>query len=254
MPAIEVQLRRLTVLSSRPFEEIVRGLTAALGHPDMSDFHKAVVEATTVAELEHVVHEAIGSSGLMEFGRFDAGEVLRKERGGQPKLLRLLVGNPLIMKEMARRIPDAASYAPVTILVSERNDGVHLSFDSLASLLAPYGNEAALAVAMDLDAKVQSLLETAAGMSPRAEDSTGGWFVEDSQKQKRGRHADDANGGSGSNHVRQRCGSSRGERAASRNETHRSPASRSECPGTRGHPDHRRTRSRGKILQAYPSG
>jgi hypothetical protein len=119
---------------------------------------------TTVAELEHVVHGAIGSSGLMEFGRFDAGEVLRKEGGGQQaKLLRFLVGNPLIMKEMARRVPDAASYAPVTILVSERPDGVHLSFDSLASLLAPYGNEPALVVARDLDAKVESLLETAAG-------------------------------------------------------------------------------------------
>jgi hypothetical protein len=122
------------------------------------------VEATTVSELEHVVHGAIGSSGLMEFGRFDAGEVLRKEgRGHQAKLLRLLVGNPLIMKEMARRVQDAASYAPVTILVSERPDGVYLSFDSLASLLAPYGNEPALAVARDLDGKVESLLEAAAG-------------------------------------------------------------------------------------------
>ena len=49
----------------------------------------------------------------MEFVRFDAGEVLRKERNGQgPKLLRLVVGNPLIMKEMAKTVPDAAAYAP----------------------------------------------------------------------------------------------------------------------------------------------
>jgi hypothetical protein len=33
----------------------------------------------------------------------------------------------------------------------------------LASLLDPYGNEPALAVAKDLDAKVESLLEMAAG-------------------------------------------------------------------------------------------
>ena len=33
---------------------------------------------------------------------------------------------------------------------------------STASLLAPYGNDAALVVARDLDAKVESLLETAA--------------------------------------------------------------------------------------------
>jgi hypothetical protein len=110
-----------------------------------------------------VVHGAIGPSDLMEFVRFDAGEVLRKERNGHtPKLLRLVVGNPLIMKEMARTVPDAASYAPVTILVDERADGVHLSYDSMASLLAPYGSDAALAVARDLDSKIVGLLEAAA--------------------------------------------------------------------------------------------
>ena len=34
--------------------------------------------------------------------------------------------------------------------------------DSMASLIAPYGSQAALAVAKDLDAKIESLLETAA--------------------------------------------------------------------------------------------
>jgi hypothetical protein len=65
-------------------------------------------------------------------------------------------------KEMAKTVPDAASYAPVTILVDERADGVHLSYDSMASLLAPYGSQSALTVAMDLDANVESLLKTAA--------------------------------------------------------------------------------------------
>jgi uncharacterized protein (DUF302 family) len=163
MPTIEVPLQRVSVVSSRPFDEIVRRLTATIGHPDMNAFHKAAAAATTVADLEEVVHGAIGSSDLMEFVRFDAGEVLRKERGGQgPKILRLVVGNPLIMKEMASAVPDAAAYAPVTILVDERADGVHLSYDSMASLIAPYGSQAALLVARALDAKIEGLLETAA--------------------------------------------------------------------------------------------
>ena len=163
MPTIDVQLRRVSVVSSRPFEEIVRRLTAAIGRPDMNAFHSAIAAATTIADVEEVVHGAIGSSDLMEFIRFDAGEVLRKERNGQgPKILRLVVGNPLIMKEMAKTVPDAASYAPITILIDERADGVHLSYDSMASLLAPYGSEPALAVAANLDAKIEALLETAA--------------------------------------------------------------------------------------------
>jgi hypothetical protein len=63
---------------------------------------------------------------------------------------------------MTKTVPDAASYAPITILVDERADGVHLSYDSMASLIAPYGSQAALAVARELDAKIECLLETAA--------------------------------------------------------------------------------------------
>ena len=163
MPTIEIQVRRFSVVSSRPFEEIVSRVTATIGHPDMNAFHSAVVAASTVADLEAVVQGAIGSSELMEFVRFDAGEILRKERGGnEPKILRLVVGNPLIMKEMAKTVPDTASYAPVTILIDERADGVHLSYDSMASLIAPYESPAALVVAKDLDAKIENLLTTAA--------------------------------------------------------------------------------------------
>jgi hypothetical protein len=67
------------------------------------------------------------------------------------------------MKEMAKHVPDAGAYAPVTVLVDERADGVHLSYDRMASLLAPYENNAALNVARDLDAKVEDLLRQAAG-------------------------------------------------------------------------------------------
>lgn len=163
MPTTEVRVRRFSLVSPRPFEEIVRRLTATIGHPDMNAFHGAVAAARTAADLDEVVRDAIGSSQLMEFARFDAGEVLRKERGGSgPKILRLVVGNPLIMKEMVKSVPDAASYAPVTILVDERSDGVHLSYDSMASLIAPYGSQAALVVAKELDVKIEDLLDTAA--------------------------------------------------------------------------------------------
>jgi len=163
MTTIEFQVRRISFLSSKPFDEVIEGLAAAIGRPDMSVFHRAMLDAACVAELEDVVKRAVGSSGLMEFVRFDAGEVLRKERNGAgPKILRLVVGNPIIMKQMADTVPDAAAYAPVTILVDERGDGVHLTYDSMESLLAPYSSRTALQVARDLDAKVESLLEEAA--------------------------------------------------------------------------------------------
>jgi uncharacterized protein (DUF302 family) len=77
-------------------------------------------------------------------------------------MIRFILGNPLIMKEMVKHVPDAGSYAPVTVLVDERADGVHLSYDRMASFLAPYENRDALEVAMDLDRKVEDLLRRAA--------------------------------------------------------------------------------------------
>ena len=88
---------------------------------------------------------------------------MRKDTGlDTPKIVRFLIGNPLIMKEMAKHVPDAGSYAPVTILVDERLDGVHLSYDKMTALLAPYASEDALAVARDLDSKIEDLLRECA--------------------------------------------------------------------------------------------
>ena len=66
------------------------------------------------------------------------------------------------MKEMVKHVPDAASYAPVTVLIDERAAGVHLSYDLMASFLTPYDNAQASAVARQLDEKVLALLTAAA--------------------------------------------------------------------------------------------
>ncbi len=100
----------------------------------------------------------------MLFMELDHSAVIRKATSpDMPRMVRLIMGNPLIMQEMAKHVPDAGSYAPVTVLVDERSDGVHISYDRMASFLAPYTNTDALAVARDLDKKVESLLSEAAG-------------------------------------------------------------------------------------------
>jgi len=159
----KVEIERLSVTSSKAFEVVVAALKAAVGHPDMGEFFKATQGARTFAELECEVHKGLGRAGLMTFMEFDHGAILRKESGlDAPKIVRFVIGNPLIMKEMAKHVPDAGSYAPVTILVDERPDGVHLSYDRMASLLATYGNPDALAVARELDEKIENLLRESA--------------------------------------------------------------------------------------------
>ncbi len=164
MAAKAFKVQRFSAISSRSFREVVGALEAALGHPDPRVFRENVAAAKTYAELEKVVHDAIGPSGLMEFARFDFGVVLRKRmEAGAPQSVRLVLGNPLIMTQMVMHAPDAGSYVPVTVLIDERRDGVHLSYDRMASFLAPYGNPEAMKVAQGLDAKVEDLLTLAAG-------------------------------------------------------------------------------------------
>ena len=76
-------------------------------------------------------------------------------------MIRLIMGNPLIMQSMARLVPDAGSYAPVTVLIDQRPDGVYLSYDEIAGFLSRYGNAEALIIARDLDAKIKRLLQSA---------------------------------------------------------------------------------------------
>jgi uncharacterized protein (DUF302 family) len=156
------EIERFSVTSLKPFEAVMAALKAGVGRLDLVEFAKASKSAGSFSELEKVIGRDNGKTGLMLFLDLDHGAVLRKESGlDSPKMVRLVVGNPLIMKEMAKRVPDAGSYAPVTILVDERVDGVHLSYDRMASLLAPYGNPDALKVAQDLDSKVEKALNEA---------------------------------------------------------------------------------------------
>ncbi len=158
-----VNVQRFIVISSNSFGDVLAKLDAAVGHANMAAFRNDVASAKTFAELEVVVQKVLGTAGFMEFARFDLGEVLRKKLGARaPKSVRLVIGNPLIMAQMVEHVPDAGSYAPVTILVDERPDGVHLSYDKMVSFLSSYGSPEALKVAQDLDDKVETLLAASA--------------------------------------------------------------------------------------------
>jgi uncharacterized protein (DUF302 family) len=159
----KIEIERFSLTTSKRFDEVVAGVNAAIGHPDMAEFGRSTHEARSFGELKSAVEKGLSKVGLMLFMQLDHGAIVRKETGHEtPKMIRFVIGNPLIMKEMAKHVPDAGSYAPVTVLVDERADGVHLSYDKMASFLAPYGNAAALEVARELDRKVERILEQAA--------------------------------------------------------------------------------------------
>jgi hypothetical protein len=73
MSNLRIAVERRVVESSRKFDDVLASIHAAIGHPDMQAFWKEISATSTYAEMEGVVHRAIGPSGFMEFTRFDHG-------------------------------------------------------------------------------------------------------------------------------------------------------------------------------------
>src|ERR1700723_240379 len=90
----EVHVQRVNIVTTEPFDTVVARIDAQIGHPDMATFHKNLSAAQNEAEMEKVVNPATQPNGLMEFIRFDPGQVLQTENGtAKPRLLRIVAGN-----------------------------------------------------------------------------------------------------------------------------------------------------------------
>ena len=162
MTTKQVVVERVTFVSNRSFEEVLEQLDKGIGRKNYGDLRRRMDESSTFEEFSSIIHDAVGSADLMEFMRLDLGGSMRRDPSVKAyKIVRIIAGNPLIMKQMVEHAPDAGSYAPVTILVYEQSDGVHVSYDTMASHLASCNSEKALQVAKDLDAKVLHLLKEA---------------------------------------------------------------------------------------------
>jgi hypothetical protein len=163
MTTKRISVERVCVESTKSFEDVLAGLDKGIGRPKMAELQPRLNEAATFAEFRRLIEGVVGPADLMEFIRLDLGGAVRKDPEAKAfKIVRIIAGNPLIMKRMVEHVPDAGSYAPVTILVYEDHGKVHICYDTMESLLTSYQNEAALEVARELDAKVIKLLNTAA--------------------------------------------------------------------------------------------
>ena len=160
-----VAVQRVTVRSERPFDDVVAAVYAGLGR--VEDFGGLVRQSGATRDREEfdaVIDPVAGSSGLIEFLSLDLGGVLAiRDPARSRRMLRIIAGNPVTMSKMTATVPDTGSYAPVTILVVERDGGVTLSYDRAASSIAPYAGQEASAVAEGLDDAVLTLLRDAAG-------------------------------------------------------------------------------------------
>ena len=76
----KIEIERFSVTSSKPFDQVVAALDAAIGHPDMAEFGRSSHEARSFAELKSAVEKGLSEAGLMLFMQLDQGAVLQKKR------------------------------------------------------------------------------------------------------------------------------------------------------------------------------
>jgi len=169
---LDVVVRRHVFGSERPFQAVLDGIFGGIARPDIGPLLSELAASTSYEQFSSLVREAQGSAGLMLFLQFDLDTALAldpkaTDQAGR-RLVRLIAGNPVTMGQMTRHVPDAGSYAPVTILVRQTSAGTEVAYDSVASALAPYHDAAASQVARRLDAEVLGLLRTVTGVPASA--------------------------------------------------------------------------------------
>jgi hypothetical protein len=136
-------VKRMSVISRLPFEALVTRFDSLIGPPYMHRFSEQLQKSNYAEELTRIVQGPVSEAQLMEFMRFNLGDVLKKRFSTQAdRSLPIVMGDPLTMSFMPIYVSDAGSYAPVTILIDERPDGVHLTYDTMESYLSSYSNEA----------------------------------------------------------------------------------------------------------------
>jgi uncharacterized protein (DUF302 family) len=170
---LEVLVRRHVFDSERPFPAVLEGIFGGISEPDIGQLFSRLEVSTSYEQLSSLVRQAQGSAGLMRFLRLDLDPVLTLDPQAPDwagrRLVRLIAGNPVTMGEMTRHVPDAGSYAPVTILIQEMPDGTtRVAYDTVASEIAPYHDAAASQVAERLDTEVLDLLRQVTGVPASA--------------------------------------------------------------------------------------
>jgi uncharacterized protein (DUF302 family) len=158
-----IAVQRHDLVSSAPFDAVLRDVLAGLGRPDFPKFVEHLASIGPWPEYRDAVEAEAGSAGLMVFLQLDVGAVVtRNPEEPSYRSVRLIAGNPVTMSGMAGTAPVAAAFAPVTILVYEAADGVHLVYDTMTSSVPDLAGHAA-DTARGLDAEVLGLLRSAAG-------------------------------------------------------------------------------------------
>ncbi|MDT5154250.1 MAG: hypothetical protein QOI01_5983 [Mycobacterium sp.] len=142
--------------SATSYDQLVAALLADIGEQPVpiDEFPKAF---KTWDSYEQKVQSYVGPSGFMLFGLFNHGGWITKA-GIDRKVLRVILGNPLIAITMLRHDVTAGLFAPVELLIADERDGrSSLTYVKPSSLMVVEPNPELLSAATELDTKLAAL-------------------------------------------------------------------------------------------------
>jgi len=147
---------RIRYESGKTFDALVRALEADVGETPVR-IEDIAADSPDWAGYRARVEPHVGPHGFMLFGTFDHGGWITKA-GIERKVLRVIIGNPLIAITMLRHDVTAGLFAPVELLIADEPAGrSSLTYVQPSSLMVVTPNPELSAAARDLDAKLAAL-------------------------------------------------------------------------------------------------
>jgi len=147
---------RIEVDTLVPFGEVLSRLRGLMGDASVPELVALAKEATTQTEyVQKVEQRFVGESGFMLFHEIDHGGWLPRF-GINQRAVRWILGNPLIAITMIRHDITAGLFAPVEVLVTEKESGpgATITYVRPSSLMVIEENPPLREAAEALDEKV----------------------------------------------------------------------------------------------------
>ncbi len=142
--------------SQKSYDDLLAALLADIGEKPVpvNEFARTF---DTWETYQQEVQSHVGPSGFMLFGQFDHGAWISKT-GIDRRVLRVVLGNPLIAITMLRHDVTAGLFAPVEVLLADEPDGrSSLTYVKPSSLMVIESNPELLSAAQELDIKLAAL-------------------------------------------------------------------------------------------------
>ncbi|MFM0278212.1 DUF302 domain-containing protein [Paraburkholderia sediminicola] len=152
------QIVRVTIDADVTFESFVKSFQERLGQ-----FDQAAVAALAgqPREAAAAIQGMEGDQGLMIFFTLDHGRALTMV-GQSRKVIRFILGNPLVAIQMTRHDVRAGQYVPLTLIAYEEEENrVRIEYDQPSSLLEVCENADVDQIARELDTKLLLVVEHA---------------------------------------------------------------------------------------------